>query len=65
VSDGGECRPAATDGEESCFSEAPDEVVNWPSVEFEAMRVSGDGRWVGWAKRAFFCESLSISSVEA
>lgn len=47
VSDGGECRPAVTEGEDACFSdgcETPDEAVNWPSVEFEAMRVSGDGR---------------------
>lgn len=68
MSDGGECRPAVIEGDEACFSEgceAADEAVKWPSVEFEAMRVSGDGRWVGWTKRDFFCESLSISSVEA
>jgi hypothetical protein len=47
VSDGGECKPAATEGEDSRFSEPPDEAVKLLSFEFEAKRVSGDGRWVG------------------
>lgn len=68
MSDGGECRPAAREGEDWGFSdgcEAAFEVDNWPSVESEALCVSGDGKCVGWAKRGFFCESFSISSVDA